>query len=90
MELAFVREGVVLRISRELSCDVPCAPSYKGFAKTGQQLMLAQTVKPGIQSVVYDYESSFMYINRDLSSGDLSFSPCLSILVNTAYHSLSS
>jgi hypothetical protein len=80
----------VLRISRELSCDVSRAPSYKGFAKTGQQLMLVQTIKPGIQSVVYSYESSFMYINRELSSGDLSFSPCLSILVNTACYSSSS
>jgi hypothetical protein len=66
------------------------APSYKGFVETGQQLMLVQTVNPGIQSVVYSYESSFMYINRELSSGNLSFSPCLSILVNTAYYSLSS
>jgi hypothetical protein len=80
----------VLRISRKLSCDVSRAPSYKGFARTGQQLMLVQTVKPGIQSVVYNYESSFMYINRELSSGDLSFSPCLSILVNTACYSSSS
>ena len=50
----------MLRISRELSCDVSRAPSYKGFVETGQQLMLVQTVNPGIQSVVYSYESSFM------------------------------
>ena len=35
----------LLRISRELSCDVPRAPSYKGFAKTGQQLMLSTDSK---------------------------------------------
>jgi hypothetical protein len=68
----------LLQISRELSCDVSRAPSYKGFAEIGQQLMLVQTVNSGIQSVVYSYESSFMYINRELSSGDLSFSPSLS------------
>ena len=80
----------MLRISCELSCDVSRAPSYKGFAETRQQLMLVQIVNPGIQSVVYSYESSFIYINRELSSGDLSFSPCLSILVNTACYSSSS
>jgi hypothetical protein len=52
--------------------------------------MLVQTVNPAIQSTVYSYELSFMYIYRELSSGDLSFSPCLSILVNTTYYSLSS
>ena len=45
----------VLRISHELSCDVSRAPSYKGFAETGQQLMLVQIVNLGIQSVVYSY-----------------------------------
>jgi hypothetical protein len=52
--------------------------------------MLVQTANPVIQSAVYSYESSFMYIYRELSSGDLPFSPCFSILVNTTYYSLSS
>jgi hypothetical protein len=52
--------------------------------------MLVQIVNLAIQSTVYSYESSFMYIYRELSSRDLSFSPCFSILVNTTYYSLSS
>jgi hypothetical protein len=38
-----------------------------------------------IQDTVYGDESSFMYIYGDLFSTDLSFSPCLSILVNTTH-----
>ena len=79
----------LLQISRELSCDMSHAPSYKGFMKEDNKLMLVQTANPGIQSVVYSYESSFMYLYIELSSGDLSFSPCLSILVNIAYYSSS-
>ena len=80
----------VLRISRELSCDMSGAPSYKGFTERGQQTYVSTDSHPGTQSVVYNYESPFIYINRELSSRDLSFSPCLSILVNTAYYSSSS
>jgi hypothetical protein len=65
-------------------------PVTKGSRKEDNKLMLVQTANPVIQSVVYNYESPFMYIYRELSSRDLSFSPCLSILVNTAYYSSSS
>ena len=71
-----------------MTCHV--LPVTKGSQKEDNKLILVQTANPGIQSVVYSYESSFMYIYRELSSGDLSFSPCLSILVNTTYYSSSS
>ena len=47
MELTFGREGVVLQISCELSCDVPRAPSYKRITEGGQQTYVSTDSKPG-------------------------------------------
>ena len=73
-----------------VSYHVTCheLPVTKSEPKEDNKLMLVQTVNPAIRSAVYSYESSFMYIYRELSSRDLFFSPCLSILVNTTYYSL--